>query len=402
MMRLLHTADWHLGKRLGPYLRLTEQQTVLEEICQIAEAQSVDMVVVAGDLFDNNNPSAEAIELLYKTLKRLTRNATVPVVAIAGNHDSPDRINMADVLARENGIIFIGQPTDTVPIFDLATGIRLQQSTVGFFEITLPSVPYPIRVLHTAFANEVRLKEYFGEDKQTSLQESLARKWEALATDYCNADGVNILTTHLYVLQPGGEVLEEPEGEKPLNIGNADAVFSHAIPRTVQYAALGHLHRCHDVGIHQPVVYSGSPLCYSFSEAGQQKSVSIIEITPGTPVQQTIIPLHSGKPLKRKTVYSFPEAIDWLEANQNSWVELTIVTDTFLQTQERKQLYQTHQGIIHLIPKVLTEAARNTTLKEINLEQDIDTLFKDYFKSRHNGQEPNDEIIHIFHEIVNS
>ena len=101
-------------------------------------------------------------------------------------------------------------------------------------------------------------------------------------------------------------------------------------------------------------------------------------------------------------MHSFSEAIDWLEANQNSWVELTIVRDTFLQTQERKQLYQTHQGIIHLIPKVQADAAENTTMKEVNLEQDIDTLFKDYFKSRHNGQEPNDEIIHIFHEIVNS
>src|SRR5690625_3667256 len=98
-MRILHTADWHLGKKLDFYSRLDEQKAVMAEIIQIAEEKAVDMVIIAGDLFDTFNPPNEATELLYKTLKKLAKNGKVPVIAIAGNHDSPDRINVADVIS---------------------------------------------------------------------------------------------------------------------------------------------------------------------------------------------------------------------------------------------------------------------------------------------------------------
>lgn len=100
-MKILHTADWHLGKRLDNFNRLEEQIAVLKEICQIADDQAVDAVIIAGDIFDTFNPPVEAIELLYKTLKRLTKKSKRPVIAIAGNHDSPSRIDSPDPLARE-------------------------------------------------------------------------------------------------------------------------------------------------------------------------------------------------------------------------------------------------------------------------------------------------------------
>jgi exonuclease SbcD len=86
-MKILHTADWHLGKWLDNYPRLPEQKEILEEICEIAEHELVDVVLIAGDLFDTFNPSAEAQELFYKTLRRLGNNGKRAVVAIAGNHD---------------------------------------------------------------------------------------------------------------------------------------------------------------------------------------------------------------------------------------------------------------------------------------------------------------------------
>src|SRR5690554_7320792 len=103
-MRLLHTGDWHLGKRLDDYSRLEEQQAVLEELIGLAEIHDVDAVLVAGDLFDTFNPPAEAVELFYKSLKKLSGDGRRPVIAIAGNHDSPDRIEAPDPLARECGI----------------------------------------------------------------------------------------------------------------------------------------------------------------------------------------------------------------------------------------------------------------------------------------------------------
>jgi exonuclease SbcD len=90
-MRILHTADWHLGKKLNDFTRIDEQRHVLEELCDIAQREKVDAVVIAGDLFDTFNPPNEAIELLYKTVHKLANNGKVPVIAIAGNHDSADR-----------------------------------------------------------------------------------------------------------------------------------------------------------------------------------------------------------------------------------------------------------------------------------------------------------------------
>src|SRR5699024_3536555 len=148
-MRILHTADWHLGKRLDFFSRLDEQGRVLDEIIHHAQTKKVDMVLIAGDLYDTFNPPNEAVELLYKSLKKLAQNGTVPVVAIAGNHDSPDRVNVADVLARENGIILIGNPTDKVPIFQLETGFGVRQTEPGFVELKLPQIDCPVRIIHT-------------------------------------------------------------------------------------------------------------------------------------------------------------------------------------------------------------------------------------------------------------
>lgn len=398
-MRILHTADWHLGKKLEFFSRLEEQEQVLREICTISEEQNVDLVIVAGDLFDNATPSNEAMELLYKTLKKLTNNGKIPVIAIAGNHDSPSRINVADVLARENGIILIGYPTDVVPTFALENGFKITQSEIGFIEVEIPEIPYPIRILHTAYANEMRLKEYFGEEKERSLQENLNAKWQNLADSYCDKKGVNILTSHLYMLKRGGAILEEPDGERPLNIGTADLIYSDAIPAQIQYVALGHLHRFQDVGAQQPVIYSGSPLAYSFAEAGQQKYVSIIDIEPDSDPVILKIPLHSGKPLMRKTFDNFENAINWLSENKNCLVELTLEVENYLKSEERKLLYQTHDGIIHLIPKVKNVQNSENSTKSIDLSKNIDELFKDYFKSKNDGLEPNEELMALFKEI---
>jgi len=95
-MRILHTADWHLGKKLNDFTRIEEQRNVLEEICEIAQKEEVDAVVIAGDLFDTFNPPNEAIELLFKTVHKLANNGNIPVIAIAGNHvEDPSLISIS-------------------------------------------------------------------------------------------------------------------------------------------------------------------------------------------------------------------------------------------------------------------------------------------------------------------
>ena len=399
-MKILHTADWHLGKRLDSFYRLEEQKLVLEEICQIADEQSVDVIIVAGDLFDTFNPPVEAIELLYKTLKRLTNNGLRPVVAIAGNHDSPNRIDSPDPLARECGILFLGLPNTKTATLQLEDGFEITKSDEGFIEFKLPSYNYPLRVIATPFANEIRMKEYFGEDKDIALQNSLKSNWVKLAENYCDKTGVNILVTHLYMLKPGGEILEEPDGEKPLKIGNADLVYSDAIPPQIQYTALGHLHRYQNVGTKKhPVVYAGSPLAYSFSEAGQQKYVNIIQTEPNKTVEMERIPLKEGKQLVCKRFNNIDTAVSWLSENQNTLVELTIESNDFLKSEDLKRLRNAHSEIVHIIPIVADDKMLDTNTQQINLDQDITALFTDYFNSV-KGQNPNQEILDLFKEVI--
>ena len=399
-MKILHTADWHLGKRLDSFSRLEEQKIVLDEICIIADEQAVDAVIVAGDLFDAFNPPVEAIELLYKTLKRLTNNGKRPVIAIAGNHDSPDRIDSPEPLARECGIIFMGYPNTEIKTIELENGFEITKTDKGFIEHNLPEHNYPLRIIATPYANEVRMKEYFGEEKEVELSNSLQMGWGDLSEKYCDNKGVNILVTHLYMLKRGGEVLEEPDGEKPLKIGNADLIYSDIIPSQIQYTALGHLHRHQNVGTDEkPVVYSGSPLSYSFSEAGQQKYVKIINVEPNSIAQLERIPLKSGKQLARKTFNSIDSAVEWLNDNQYTLVELTIKSDTYLKSEDLKRLRNAHHEIVHIIPIVKNDNAMDENSKLVNLNQDITALFSDYFKYS-KGQSPNEEIIELFKEII--
>ena len=400
-MKILHTADWHLGKRLDRFSRLDEQVLVLDEIVQIAEQQKVDVILVAGDLFDNFNPSVEAIELFYKTLKRLSLNGKRPVIAISGNHDSRSLIDAPDPLARECGIILIGHPKAKVLPFELAD-FKISKSVEGMIELNLKNHDFPLRILHTAFANEVRLKEYFGEHKEDALNKILAENWKTIAEKFCDEKGANILMTHLYMNKKGVPILEEPDGEKPLKIGNADLIYSDTIPAQIQYTALGHLHAFQNIGTaEKPVVYSSSPLCYSFSEAGQTKYVSIIDVQPNQPVSFAKIVLKSGKSLVRKKFDSVEQTLRWLTENPDTLVELTLESETYLKAEDRKQIYQAHSGIVHLIPKVKNQELQKNHLKEINLHQDIQTLFKDYFKTKNNAQEPNEELLDLFNEILN-
>src|SRR5699024_10569033 len=109
-------------------------------------------------------------------------------------------------------------------------------------------------------------------------------------------------------------------------------------PHEIQYAALGHLHRYQNVGSHQPAIYSGSPLAYSFSEAGQQKYVAIIDVEPGKRAGVERVALKSGKPLKRKSFSNVTMAVEWLQENEEALVELTLETDEYLKVEDRKQL----------------------------------------------------------------
>ncbi|MDP4206005.1 MAG: exonuclease subunit SbcD [Bacteroidota bacterium] len=402
-MRILHTSDWHLGKRLESFSRLDEQQEVLNEICDIAEKEQVHVVLISGDLFDTFNPSTEAVDLFYRTLKRLANNGKRAVIAIAGNHDSPDRIEAPDPLARECGILFVGYPNSTINPFKLDSGLEVIQSEQGFIELKVPEATELLRLILTPYANEFRLRTFLGnEDPEEELRMILKEKWEETANRFCDNKGVNILSAHLFMMKEGEEQPEEPEDEKPvLYIGGAQPVFSNDIPEAVQYVALGHLHRKQIIdNNHCPVIYSGSPLAYSFGEANQDKFVVCINAEAGKNAEFTEIQLEKGKRLLRKRFEDVDVAVEWLIQNPDPFVELTMVSETYLSSTDRKRLYEAHEGIVTLIPEVLHQNPDDfEASSNIELSKSMDELFKDFFLSR-KGQEPNDRLMNLFKEVL--
>ena len=374
---------------------------MLNEICQVAEEEAVDAVLIAGDLFDTFNPPNEASELFYRTVHRLSAHGSRAVVAIAGNHDSPDRIEAPDPLARMSGVILVGRSTTVVPSFATEAGVEQRRSVPGFVELSLPGCSYPLRLILTPYANEVTLRRYLGdENREQSLRDVLRGNWRRLAEEYFDNQGVNILMAHLYFMQRDGPAPEEPDDEKPiLHLGGASAILTEDLPSEAQYVALGHLHR-HQVVAEQPapVCYSSSPLAYSFSEVHQQKQVVIVEAEPDQRVRVRPVSLQAGRTLHRKRFESTDEALVWLQDHPYTFVELTLVSDSYLESKVKRTLYEAHDGIVSIIPE-LTKDTGEAAEARIDLSKDLRSLFTDYFRQRR-GQEPNTELMALLEEVI--
>lgn len=403
MIKLLHTADWHLGKRLQEFSRLEEQKLVLNEICQIADQQQVDLVLLAGDIFDSFNPAHEAVELLYKTLRCLSKNGTRPIIAISGNHDSTQFVEAPDPLARELGILFYSRFDSVIPCGKLDSGVEILNSESGFIELKLPQIDFPVRIILAPYANEVSLRTYLGEeDREAEFRKLLSAKWQDLADRYCDEKGLNLFVGHFFFMKEGEKPEAEPESERPiLHVGGTQALFTQNIPPQIQYAALGHLHRYHAVSQEPfPVVYSSSPLAYSFSEADQEKKVVLIEAQARQPVSYRPIGLKQGRPLYRVKFDNLASTLSWLEQNPSCFVEITYVTETSIDASTRKAILKAHDGVVNLIPQLQNPSGQeNFTLHVDDLEKDMESLFRMYYQSE-KGQEPNAELLELFKEII--
>lgn len=406
-LKFLHTSDWHLGARLGEYSRLSEQRAVLEEIREAAEAEGVDFILLAGDIFDNFNPSNEAVELLYSELKKMTAGGTRPVIAIAGNHDSPDRIEAPDPLAAECGIFFAGYPDFIRNPKELESGINVVFPEKGILTLDFPDKPQ-VRIIITPYANENRLRKYLGsERKEEELSLLMKERWAELAAGYCDEKGVNILTAHLFMSSGGTQVPEPDEERSILHPGGLELIDAALIPQQVQYTALGHLHRPSEVQSEpSPAVYSGSPLAFGLSEENQQKSVRIVELEPGGRAEIGIHPLKSGRRIYRRTFGSTDEAVAWLIENPESYVELLIECDHYISGEDRSRLYEAHDGITAVIPLSREDGSSGDADGEggtgvPDLSESLEGLFCSYFRSA-KGSEPDEALLEIFREIAAS
>lgn len=259
-MKLFHTADWHLGKLVQGVYMTEDQQYVLEQFIKAVEQERPDAVIIAGDLYDRAIPPTEAVELLNDILERLVLELKVPVFAIAGNHDSPDRIDFAVKLMERNGLYMCGQlrfPLEPIVMQD------------EFGEVHFYLLPYadPSIVRHLLGQEHIRSHQ----EAMEAIIAHITANWDEQAR--------HVLVAHAFITPYGEPKDNTSDAERPLAIGGAEYVSAELL-KAFDYVALGHLHGAHQVG-DERIRYSGSPLKYSISEERQKKGFLVVELGEG-------------------------------------------------------------------------------------------------------------------------
>lgn len=260
-MRLMHLADLHLGKRVNEFSMLEDQEYILKKILHIIDEKKPQAVMIAGDVYDKAVPSAEAVELFDDFLVRLSARG-VKVFVISGNHDSPERIAFGGRLMDKSGIYLS-------PVYNgEVEPITLRDE---FGELDFYMLP---------FLKPVHVRRYYPEKEIGSYTEALQTVVEGMKI---NPGKRNVLITHQFVT---GSQRSESED---ISVGGTDNVDA-AVFADFDYVALGHLHRAQKCGSEQ-IRYSGTPLKYSFSEANDHKTVTLVDVNAKGDVQLSFVPL---------------------------------------------------------------------------------------------------------------
>lgn len=402
-LRIIHTSDWHLGKTLEGRERLTEQQQFIQELSGIVRETDADLILIAGDIFDTANPPAKAEQLFYDALDLLSEGGRRGIVVIAGNHDHPERVGAALPLAYRHGIMLFGSPGTVIPQFTPPDKGRVHvlESGPDWVELGLPRSGQRAVIAGVPYLSESRLRERLSE----SIEEEAVQQAYSLRVGqiYRNLSGrfqrdtVNIALGHLFV--QGGR---NSESERDISLGGACAVDPSMLPSTAHYVALGHLHRPQTVpDAPTEARYSGSPLAYSFSEAGYAKVVYLVEANPGERTKVTEIPLTAGRPLvKWEAKNGLAEVLAWCEEgrDQEAFIDLTVHVPATLDQYELQQLKSRRPLILHIRP-VLPQ------MEEKGLAQDrrsmsIRELFTQFYARKNNNQVPDEELVRLFLELA--
>jgi len=283
-VKILHTSDWHVGRSLHRVPRIDEMRTLLDEVVGVATAENVDAVLVCGDVFEHLSPSAEAEQLVYDALLRLGEEERA-VVLIAGNHDHPGRWRALAPLFRRFNIHVVDdlRPPDE-------GGILRITARDGRERLEVAAVPW---VSERRLFNATELMEG-GERPYTAYADGMANSIHQLCAGF-SPGACHVLAAHLFI---SGSI---PSGtERPLLISDIYAVNPTAIPATVQYAALGHVHRPQEPpGVPNiPCRYSGSLLRIDFGEVGQEKIVNVVDAQPDRPARIRPVRLNSARALR--------------------------------------------------------------------------------------------------------
>ena len=254
-MKIIHTGDWHIGKLVHGVHMTEDQRHILKQLVETIDIEKPQVLIIAGDIYDRSIPPVEAVELLDETLSEIILKQDITVIAIAGNHDSPDRVGFASKILTDRGLHIRGN-------------ISREISPIRIEDENGPVDFYPV-----PFAEPAVGRELSGDDCIRSHDDAM-KKVLGRIVDKRDVNARNVCISHAFLM--GTEALETSESERPLSIGGSEYVNVDYY-EDFDYVALGHLHRPQKVK-HDKIRYSGSLLKYSFSEARQKKSITIVDM----------------------------------------------------------------------------------------------------------------------------
>jgi len=293
-MRLLHTSDWHLGRSFHGASLLEEQTEALDRIVELAREGAVDLVVIAGDLYDRAIPPAEAVSLFTHTLARL-RSAGIAVVAIAGNHDSHVRVSVYDQLLTDLGVTIRGAVTraaEPVLVQPGGGGAPVAVYPLPYLEPMVDGPRLLTRLVEEGAAEPGPAGEPEPPPSRFSHEATTRLALEQIRRDLSRRPSTrSVLVAHTFVAGGLGS-----DSERELSVGQVDRVSVETFAG-FDYVALGHLHGSQQLDGPR-LAYSGTPLPYSFSEERHRKSVRIVDLAAdGTPSVE-VVPLGVGRSLQ--------------------------------------------------------------------------------------------------------
>lgn len=396
-MRILHTGDWHLGKNLEGKSRLEEQEKFLEDFVKIVEEEAVDLIIIAGDVYDTSNPPARAEKLFYDCLKKLSKNGERLTLVISGNHDNPERLVAAGPLAMEHGIIMVGTPKTVVQTGEYGKH-KLINSGEGFIEIEINgekavilTVPYP---------SEKRLNEVIygemdsDEEKLKSYEEKIKSLFNGLKTNF-REETINLATSHIFTMGS-----DEGGSERSIQLGGSFIVSGECLPMEAQYIALGHIHKPQVVpGTNKKARYSGSPLQYNRKERNTEKGCYIVDVKPREEAEIREVKFKTYKPIEVWECKSVEEAIEKCEneGHRECYVYLEIETENFIRENETKLMHSKKADILAIIPKITGSNEEDEF--EAFAERPIDQIFKDFYR-KEKKVEPQEDVVELFLSLM--
>lgn len=431
-MKILHTSDWHLGRSLFGRKRDAEFAAFLNWLAETIEQQGIDALLVAGDVFDSSAPSHRAQELYYRFLCRIAGSACRHLVLIAGNHDSPSFLNAPKELLRALDVHVVGAVPE-----DLEDEVIVLKDPAGAPELIVCATPY----LRDRDIRQVEAGETV-EDKDRKLLEGIrvhyAKVAELAEAQRQASGGTPPIVGMGHLFTAGGQTIEG-DGVRELYVGSLAHVSAGIFPESFDYLALGHLHVPQRVGGSERIRYSGSPLPMGFGEAGQQKSVCVVEFGPNSNREGGLQPHGPAQDAPRQTPppaddVSGPAAIatqvrlleipvfqrlerirgDWetisarlaelSTANQSIWLEVAYEGEA-LMSDLRERLEQAAAGGFLEILRVKNSRVMRNILERAHPEETLDDLnpnqvFERCLEARGVGEDQRAELRRSYAEIL--